>query len=357
MSITPFSNVRHYLTAVGLVILCGCTMSGGDPAFEASLSVRDASRILRNSSNEPQIAYAVRQLDRAAHRGEERAASVLANYFRRGLGGETDLVRAAEYYEILLAGGRDDVRTPLATIYLTAGSPAHDPRRAQQLLGDLAEDGDRAAALRLARLLDGSDPARALELRQELAAQGEESAQLELAARLVDPDGARFDPVRGLEIYEELAASGNGRALYALGLVYRRGGIVERDIERSVSYFERGVVAGDERSTLQFALALVSGRGVEQSEARGLQMLEELARGGLAGALWNLGQRAPDRYAALVQETLVTDELYAGPVTGSFDADTLIALERLCVEQGRGADCAADPFARTTAQAVARTRS
>ncbi|QPH55949.1 tetratricopeptide repeat protein [Pontivivens ytuae] len=344
------------LYALCITALTACNSLPDRPFFEASLSVGDANRILRSSDNEPQRAYAVRQLDQAAQQGDERAARILARHFRRGPDINQDLARAAEYQEMLLAAGHEDVRSSLARLYLTEASPAYNPIRGRELLDAAAQDGDAAAALQLARLLDASDPNRAIGIREDLATRGDAEAQLELATLLVDPSSVAFDPERGLALYEQLARSGNGRALFALGTIYRKGEIVDRDLRRSLSYFERGVVAGDRRSTLQFALALFNGRGIETSEARGLAMIEDLAEQGSGAALWHLGRLAPRRYTILVQDTLFSEQFYAGDVHGVFDTNTLIAFESFCAARSVNATCAIEPFAREAANAVAAAR-
>ncbi len=85
---------------------------------------------------------------------------------------------------------------------------------------------------------------------------------------------------KAVSIWEEAARRGNPSAAYQLGVAYRTGRGVAKDLEKAVGWFERAADAGDPDA--QFALGLLSrsGLGVPRNPDRALELIGKAARAG-----------------------------------------------------------------------------
>lgn len=66
-----------------------------------------------------------------------------------------------------------------------------------------------------------------------------------VAEKLLDPNSRNYSPSEGLSILEEQANMGNTFAQNSLGLIYLKGEVVPKDIDRAKEYFNRSSDNGD----------------------------------------------------------------------------------------------------------------
>lgn len=88
---------------------------------------------------------------------------------------------------------------------------------------------------------------------------------------------------RSMKLLECASEGGIAEASYRLGVIYLYGDFVETNSKSSSEYFERAIAQGHSHSKFTYGFSLYYGSsGVSQDKARGLQLLEQAAKEGIA---------------------------------------------------------------------------
>ncbi|MEZ4282813.1 MAG: ankyrin repeat domain-containing protein [Myxococcota bacterium] len=85
---------------------------------------------------------------------------------------------------------------------------------------------------------------------------------------------------RAVQIWEAAAKRGNMNAAYQLGVAYRSGRGVAKDLAKAAAWFERAAAAGDPDAQYALGILCESGHGVERDRDRALDLLARAARSG-----------------------------------------------------------------------------
>jgi TPR repeat protein len=95
--------------------------------------------------------------------------------------------------------------------------------------------------------------------------------------------------VRSMKLLETASEGGVAEASYRLGVIYLYGDFVDSASKSSSSYFERAITQGHSHSKFTYGFNLYYGFGdVKQDKTRGVILLEEAAKEGVASAVEEL---------------------------------------------------------------------
>jgi hypothetical protein len=92
--------------------------------------------------------------------------------------------------------------------------------------------------------------------------------------------GATYQGDRFAEPERLSCERGDAWACYKLGLRYRKGDKVDRDVRRAFVFFERACVSGNVRGCMELAEAYDRGEGVPADAARALELYKQSCDGG-----------------------------------------------------------------------------
>jgi len=101
--------------------------------------------------------------------------------------------------------------------------------------------------------------------------------------------GPTRDPARAAELFHGAAARGDSEAQYYLGLLYRRGTGVEKDLKAAFSWFLAASEAQHREAQYELARAYSRGEGTKANPTEGRRWLEESASAGHSEAQFFMG--------------------------------------------------------------------
>lgn len=237
-------------------------------------------------------------LEQAGRQGEGRALAILGRAFRDGHSGVPRRPRMAlDYFERGHRLGDLGATVALGKAYLEGlndpvGDVSARPEKGEVLLETAVARGDAGAMRVLAEayLQDGPlayRPDRARSLLQRAVVLGDAAAMTRLADAYLS--GALGDGTAkpAIDLLEAAAEQGNGYAMVLLGRAYRQAPAdMTPDLEISERWLRRAVEAGHP-SALRALYNTLYAKGLKGDVAA----LEEVARGGHAGAMEALGER------------------------------------------------------------------
>ncbi len=95
--------------------------------------------------------------------------------------------------------------------------------------------------------------------------------------------------VRSMKLLETASEGGIAEASYRLGVIYLYGDFADNVSKSSSDYFERAITQGHSHSKFTYGFNLYYGFGdVKQDKTRGVMLLEEAAKEGVASAVEEL---------------------------------------------------------------------
>lgn len=198
-------------------------------------------------------------LHEAAHAGDERALTMLADLHAGLIAGRQDQAAATQLLQQAAAKGFGPALRRLAVAALMGAGRPMDPAEGIRLLGYAAERADpRAQALLGFHYASARhvirDLARARALAQASADAGDALGKALLGQMMRDGDGGPADPARGFALLQEAAGAEAQMAWakYQLGLSHERGLGTAVDRDQALAHYEEaaagGVVAADDRA-------------------------------------------------------------------------------------------------------------
>lgn len=267
---------------------------------------------------------AARLFTSLADAGDPRARFALGLLHDHGQGMPVDDAQARHWYRLSAEAGYAKARYNLASMLERGEGGDADPQAAlelfvaaarqghadalERLLG-MAAEGDTAVRFRLGLMYlhgDGvpSDPNVS---RRWLAAAAEAgNAHAWLALGWLNQREGGDASAAAVEAYERAAELGLGDGWYNLGLMYREGDGVGRDLHRANELIRRAAEAGSARAALRLAMMHDLGIDVQADRDTALRWYEAAARGGDPQAMNNLavllldsGSASPQPVSAL----------------------------------------------------------
>lgn len=127
-------------------------------------------------------------------------------------------------------------------------------------------------------------------------------------ARLAEDKG---DKQKAIELFQRAAARGHGAALSALGIKYREGDGVSKDLPRAIAMFRSAAANGNTDAMNALGVIYAEGTGVERSEATALEWYARAAKIGDFYASRNIGWRHRRGTAGSVQDGALARQFLA----------------------------------------------
>jgi TPR repeat protein len=98
-----------------------------------------------------------------------------------------------------------------------------------------------------------------------------------------------IEKAKRIELYKIAAEKGNGCAQNNLGLLYKNGDGVEKDLEKAVYWFDQAVKNGNEVAQYNLGQCYRLGIGVEKDETKAFQLYNESAKQDYLDGKFQLG--------------------------------------------------------------------
>jgi TPR repeat protein len=205
-------------------------LAGEDPEDRRVLLLRGLASL--GFSGPQSAAAGVGMLERAAAKGEARAAAILGVLKMTGLAGYSrDLSAGREMLERAVAAGDGPAAHVLGDGYISGWAGSIDPANAERFLRLASDRGDVSATVRLAEILYmgqgvAKNQAEAERLFLKAANAGHARAQAMMGVIRLLPYGAGLtdNPDEALDWFERSAAQNDAHAMFYLGLFYMEYG-------------------------------------------------------------------------------------------------------------------------------------
>lgn len=180
-------------------------------------------------------------LEAQAKSGSAQAQFLAGQAYRLGIGTEADPGRAAAWYERAAGADHAGALKCLGDLVREAKGVPRDERRMAELYQRAAELGDAGAQHNIAFMhLQGivfpTDRDQAIAWYRRAAQQGAADSKADLARLLLDRQ-APGDDVEAFACLGKAAAQGHAGAMISLGLAYRDGRGVARDLVQAARWF------------------------------------------------------------------------------------------------------------------------
>lgn len=205
-----------------------------------------------------QYKAAVDWYQQAAKQGNVMAQYNLALIYAYGKGVKVDYQQAYDWFLQAANAGYAPAQVGLANLYLHALGVKYNARKAYKWYQKAVLQGDVVALYQLG-LLHESGVGTSLNLQQALpyyqvaATKGLVKAQLALA-RIYDSGegGVAVNHAKALTLYRQAAARGNAFAQYQLARKYQLGVTVAKNMGKSLQYYQRAMLNGNELAKQQW---------------------------------------------------------------------------------------------------------
>lgn len=288
-------------------------------------------RMLRGDGVSKDTAKAVAWLEKAGAYADVDAYKLLSRHYRGEFGSPPDLPKAADMLSraAALPGHGPGVLVSLARLYASGIQGQPDIKAALSLYRQAADRGDPSGLTELAKLLlvrpqdaNGTD---VLNLLKEAASRGHPESMgllsdLYECSAVVAPDveqarswrtraatagharsiaaiaaQSHVDPAlvrENTQVLMRSAEKGDRESMVLLSLAYRTGQGIEKNEQLAVKWQDAALALGEERARAQLLLArkLMSGDAGIRDETFAQNLLEEVARSGDSGAMYDLGR-------------------------------------------------------------------
>lgn len=99
----------------------------------------------------------------------------------------------------------------------------------------------------------------------ELAQNGDAEAQYIIGLMYKDGKGVQKDIKKAAEWFEKAAAQGNADSQNHIGIMYYLGYGVQKDIKKAIEWFEKAAVQGHSNAQFNLGVMYVLGHGVRQN--------------------------------------------------------------------------------------------
>ncbi|MDO5296383.1 MAG: tetratricopeptide repeat protein [bacterium] len=216
-------------------------------------------------------------LRQVAEEGRTDAQYKLANCYKAGLFGKKDSKQAVLWYRKGAEQGHKDCQRQLLECYAHGDGTDKDMKQVISYYRQGAEQGDIKCIYQLAlcyKYGNGvpADTKQAINLFRQGAEQG-----VELGADY-------FSRMRGEVKWE------HKQCHYRLGLCYKHGDGVSKDLKQAVNWFSKGGNLGDPDCRYQLGVCYQRGYGVNKDLKQAASLFTKAADDGHMGAQYNLGQ-------------------------------------------------------------------
>lgn len=232
----------------------------------------------------------------AASQGDLKAYLHLGRMYLRGRGVERDIGKAVEAFEQAAKGGEQESFAELGDIFYRDEVVERDDEKAFYWYARAYSSGQRQTALPLAHLYLRASDIQDLKAAEKLfkeAAESEQDGRASLVLGNMNRDGICDHPdmERAISWYERGAKMGNAECMEILGCLYFLGEEgLDTDYQKSFYWLDLCQKAGTLQSYSKLAFLYMKGYGCEADEEKAREFFEKAAETEYDGyALYELG--------------------------------------------------------------------
>ena len=229
--------------------------------------------------------------------GNAEAQYVLAERYKRGVGGaEKNGARAAHYYELSAGQDYPQAMFGLGMCYLTGFGKERDFEQGIMWVRRAANRGVVDAMLILGSCYEEGgfglpkDGRQAAYWYGKAAEQGNADGQNSLGRCYIMGIGVEKDTVMAVEYYRKSAEQGYAIAQYNLGGCYEKGAGVAKDLVKAVEWIRKSAEQGYAPAQYSLGLCYENGIVVEKNLAQAIEWYRKAAEQGHAPAQYALGR-------------------------------------------------------------------
>ena len=191
---------------------------------------------------------------KAAELGDLESQGNIASMYRDGVGVPQDKNEAFKWFKKAAEAGDHDCQYDLAKMYYEGDGIPRNPRETAKWLRKLAESGDKDGLFDLGNLYYSGegvfeDEEEAAKLWREAADQGYAKAMYKLGL-LAETGSEYVSKSEGLEWLNKAADLNFPDAIFELSKWYRKGKLVEKDLELSKKYLKKAAELGSEEAII-----------------------------------------------------------------------------------------------------------
>jgi uncharacterized protein len=306
----------------------------GDPRISMEL----ARALEKSGGSDKEIA----QLYRAAHDGGNLAATtLLAGLYEEGRGVEADPAMAQSLYLKAAQGGVGSAMNSLGVLAHDGTLGARDMAEAAEWFRKASEAGDVDGMFNYGKLLTeggeiATDPKHAATLFARAAALGHLRAKVWLGEMYANGSGVAQDYPKALALFEEAAAANDPRAINDLAVAYAEGRGVKPDIGRAEDLFERAGGLGESDAYYNLAKLHEDGKTGTSDSGKAAEYLIKALTNGSPKAVRDVNDKLQgwqSQTIGALQQILQDENLFSGPLDGSFSPELADALLQMSAEE------------------------
>jgi TPR repeat protein len=237
---------------------------------------------------------AVKEVRKAAEKGEAKAQFKLGDAYREGKGAPKDETEAGKWYRKAAEQGDAAAQFNLGFAYHEGHGVAKDEAEAVKWLRKAAEQGFAKAQNNLGFVYHHGegvpkDDMEAVKWYTKAAEQGNAAAQNALGWAYHEGQGVAKDDAEAVKWLRKAAEQGNAKAQKNLGFVYDNGQGVPKDDAEAVKWFRKAAEQGFAEAQYSLGFAYHEGRGLPKDEAEAVKWCRKAAEQGYVNAQNALG--------------------------------------------------------------------
>lgn len=218
----------------------------------------------------------------------------LGENYLNGNGVEKDLTKAKTWFEVAAAAGDPAAQYQLGRMFAKGLGVPQDHAKSFVLFEKSAAQSNIKGlhALGISYYLgDGTpkDVKKAIEQWQKSAALGYSDSEFVLGYTL-EEDGPLQDIKTAIDWYEKAISHGNTDAIVNLGIIYRDGHGVPKNLQKAMAWFQKGADLKDARAQYVLGYMYNVGLGVPVDAAKALDLWKKSAEGGDDTAQYETGR-------------------------------------------------------------------
>ncbi len=237
----------------------------------------------------------IKELTKAAKKGDPAAQCKMGDYFFNGEGGEEDYAQALEWYKKAAAQDYAEAIFHLAVCYEEGYGVEVDEEIGVKYEKRAAELGNADAQFYLGNTYDSGfggeekDENKAAEWYRKAAEQGHDEAQNALGEYYLNGKGVEEDETKAVEWFNKAAEQGNDEAMYNLGECYYHGYGVEEDNAKAFKWYTKAAEQDNDKAMKELGDCYYLGNGVEKDYVKAFKWYTKAAEQDNDKAMKELG--------------------------------------------------------------------
>ncbi len=249
---------------------------------------------------DPERAFGYMQ--EAARQGDVRAQVKMADFHQRGFGTRQSVDRAVNWLWIAAGNGSPEAQGKIGLLFMHGTGVSRDPATAVAWLEQSARTGYAPAQVAMGNAyLDGAgvqiNEQEALRWFRLASGQNHPAGHFSLGVAYAMGHGVEKDETMAKQYFRRAAEQGHPPAQYNLGFFYEHGiGLEQPDPQEAVQWYQKAADENDANAIHALAICMIEGKGMEENQEKGRELLHRAARLGSNHAIRDLRERFDIRF-------------------------------------------------------------